>query len=289
MQRTSSIHTPLLLVLLAGCGELEAPDAASLQSPDEPAEFAPPPQLSQAELAALLAEQTVAALPVAGAGRIDIVAVATSGAPEYTYIAVGGRATTEVLRELVVDQEATAAEVFVALADADLPVPEVLLADHRARAGDDAPRSLVYVAPRTFELDSLDCYGTSGNPQSFSSWVLDWADRFEFINFKQPYKYTARNTSDDGGSYFIPADGFGRVMSACNAGDNDIGVVFWALTSIPGPTYPYTFAGGSGLDAFEAAHLFSTGGSFPYVMSVNHTHPDPDTYVAYGRCGGSAC
>lgn len=289
MQRITSLPTPLLFVLLAACGEPEAPDGAELQGLDEPAEFAPLPELSRAELAALVAEHTVASLPVAGAGRVDIVEIETSGAPEYTYIAVGGPATTEVLRELVVDQGATAAEVFLALADAALPVPEVLLADHRARAGDEAPRALVYVAPRTFELDDLDCHGNSGNPQSFSSWVLDWADRFEFINFKQPYKYTNRNTSDGGTSYYIAADGFGRVMSACNAGDDDIGVGFWALTTIPGPNYPYTFVGAAALDSFEAVHMFSTGPSFAYLMTVSHTHPDPDTYVAYGRCGGSAC
>lgn len=284
----------LAALLLAGCADLDSPDESQLAADDADREFAPPPRLTAAEIAALRAERTVASLPVDGAGYIEIADAGAPGAPEYTYIAVGGRRTTDLLDELVTSQGATPAEVFLALAEPDQALPERLLADHRARAAadpglDDEPRRLSYTAFRALDLDNNDCLGNGGNPKSFANWLSDWDDRFEFINFKQPHRYTARNTADGGTGYFIPADGFGRVMSACNAGDNDIGVVYWALTSAPGPTYPYTFMAAATLDPFDAAHLYSTGGALPQLMAVHHTSPGPDTYVAYGRCGNSSC
>lgn len=284
----------LAALLFAGCADLESPDETQLQAEDEASELPPPPDLSEAEIAALRAERTVASLPVQNAGLIEIVNAATIEAPEYTYIAIGGALTTDVLRQLVTEQGATAAEVFLALADADEALPAALLVDHRVRAEQDraldaSPRRLVYVAPRALELDNLDCHSSGGNPKTFANWLLDWDDRFEFINFKTPNRFTDRNTTDGITYYNLAADSFGSVMSACNAGYNDIGVVFWMLTFAPGPYYPYTYVVGAPLDSFEAIHLYSTSATMPHLMGVSHTHPAPNTYVAYGRCGNSDC
>ncbi|MFZ6179606.1 hypothetical protein [Nannocystis pusilla] len=53
----------------------------------------------------------------------------------------------------------------------------------------------------------------------------------------------------------------------------------------PGPTSPFTFIGGTTLEEFDGVHLYSTGSAPGYLMRVNHSHPDPDTYVGYGRRG----
>lgn len=285
----------LAALLLAGCAELDSPDESQLAADDAELEFPPTPDLDADTLAALQGERTVASLPVAGAGTVEIVDAGLPGAPAYTYLALGGRRTTDLLDQLVAAQGATPAEVFLALAEPARPLPERLLADHRTRAAadpslDDEPRRLSYTTPRTFENDNHDCLGNGGNPKSFANWLSDWDDRFEFINFKQPNRFTARNTSDGGTNYGLSGDYFGRVLSACNAANNDVLVYYWAVTNAPGIYYPYSFVAAAALDSFDASHLYETGKNlWPYVMTVGHTHPDPDTYVAYGRCGNSSC
>mgnify|MGYP000570740837 CR=1 FL=1 len=41
------------------------------------------------------------------------------------------------------------------------------------------------------------------------------------------------------------------------------------------------------VEDFDAVHLHSNGAGPLYRMGVSHSHPDPKTYVAYGRCGGA--
>lgn len=275
--------------LLAACADDDADDAV----PDDAfAETLPePPQLTAEELAALRAEVTIASLPVGGAGTVDIVDTGAPDAPALVYVAAGGGGVTEVLRQLIAEQHATPAEVFLALADAGAALPERLLVDHRARAGREpglglVPRRLDVVMPRNLEIQANECLGSGGNPQTFDSWVDDWWDRFGHIQVGAASIADALNNAGGATAYYVGSDSEGRALSACNAADNDAGVSYWRLTTIPGSLYyPYSYVWAATLSPFKAAHLYSTGADLPYRMIVHHTHPDPETYVAYGRCG----
>ena len=275
-------------VLAAACEE-PGPDA----SPQAEAAQAPatePPRLTAEQIDALRAERSVASLPVGQAGSIEIVNSGAAEAPDYVYITVGGAPVTDALRQLVDEQGATPAEVYLALADGG-PLPEALAEDHRARAEQDPalsdqPRRLAVVMPRSVTPENHECLGSGGNPMDSDDWLGDWAQSFAAY-FNPPYTYDDINTANGGTSYYIAAESGGRVMSACNAAHNEVQVSFWSLTSIPGPYYPYSFVWAGYLDDFDAVHLHSTGTGPLYRMVVGHTHPDPNTYVAYGRCGGA--
>lgn len=248
------------------------------------------PSLTPQEIAALRAERSVASLPVDRAGSVEIVNSGTAEAPAYVYIAVGGPLLNDVLRQLVDEQGATPAEVHLALADGD-PLPEALAADHRARAEQDPavsarPRRLAYVTPRSITSDDRYCLGSGGNPENFGDWLGDWEQSFGTY-FNPSYQYDDINMVDGGTAYTIAADSNGRVMSSCNAAHNDVMVSFWSLTFIPGLYYPYSFVWAENLEDFDAVHLHSNGAGPLYRMGVSHSHPDPKTYVAYGRCGGA--
>lgn len=275
-------------VLAAACEEPDpdaSPQAEAAQAPETE-----PPRLTAEQIDALRAERSVASLPVGQAGSIEIVNSGAAEAPEYVYFTVGGPLLREVLRQLVDEQGATPAEVYLALADGG-PLPEALAEDHRARAEQDPalsaqPRQLVYVMPRSISSDNHDCLGSGGNPMNFGGWLNDWRQSFGAY-FNPSYEYNDINTADGGTSYSIAPDSNGRVMSACNAAHNEVQVSFWSLTFIPGLYYPYSFVWAEYLDDFDAVSLYSTGTGPLYRMVVGHTHPDPNTYVAYGRCGGA--
>lgn len=272
-----------LALALPACDPDESP-VEDLAAADEIAAAAVElPEVTADDIAAALAERRIASLPVAGAGRIDIVDIAATGAPNYAYFTVGGQAATDALQQLVDDQRATPAEVFLALAEDELP--DALLADHRARAEEDPelsgePRRLNFVAPRTFDTDINGC------PGSLGAWVGSWATRFEGGYFTDGFQTTGKNTSNPGTTYYVAADSGGRVMSACNSSTNEVMVVYWALTFQPGLYYPYTLLWGNELGTIEATHMFSKGSGPVFGMSVSHPSPDPETYFAYGRCGG---
>jgi hypothetical protein len=270
---------------LSACAGDEAPDEAPQAAEEAAGESIEPPQLTADDIAAALDERRIASLPVGNSGRIDIVNVAATGAPDYVYITVGGSSLTDILQQLVDDQRATPAEVFLALAAADDGLPDALLADHRARAGDDPelsrePRRLSYTALREFDTDINGC------PGSLGAWLGGWASRFEWTNYTDNFMSSGQNSSNGSTAYYVSADSEGRVMSACNSGNNDAMVTYWSLTFQPGIYYPYTFVWGNQLGTIEAAHLFSQGSGPQFRMIVSHSHPAPDTYVAYGRCGG---
>lgn len=275
--------------LLSACVEADSTDGAPPASDEAVAAFAEPPQLTAEQLAALRAEVTIASLPVLQAGRVEIVDASTLDGAAFSYIVTGGQSVTDVMRQLLTDQRASPAEVFLALAEPGAEVPAPLLADHRARAELDPeaspqPRQLAYAMPRVIERDNNGCLAAGAEPQSFSSWIADWKDRFKYSYFTLGQETSARNTSDGTTEYYVASDSQGRVMSACNAAWNDMNVVYWALTNIPGDFYPFTLLGVANLDAFNEVHLYSTGNGPMHRMSIVHASPDPDTYVAYGRC-----
>lgn len=284
----------LAVLCLAACDDPDAPADAPIEALDELPELPLPPAPSADEIAALQAERRAASLPIGQAGRVDIVDIGGPGAPpHYTYFTVGGGLPADVLKQLVHEQGATPAEVFVALAEDGAAVPGALLADHRTRAEadpelDPTPRRLAYTTLRTYglDIDNHECLGANGNPKSFVNWRTDWVNRFQSTFFKPPYQYD-QNQDDGQTGYSVPGDATGRVLSACNAAQNDIGVVYWMYTGAPGA--PYTMLWALPIDSFDAVHFFSDLSGPPYLMTVHHTHPDPNTYVAYGKCGNIGC
>lgn len=275
------------LALAAVLPACDVPD--TLEPPAADDESLPElPELTAEELAALQARATVASFTVADSGRITIV-----GTPDRSVLAYqvsGGRVADDVLLQLIDAQQASPAEVFLALAEPGAAVPEPLLAEHRARAARDpqvgaVPRQLAYVLPRLIEPENLGCHAGGGEPIEFDDWEGDWLERFACINVSEPYSTTTRNTADGIAGYLVAGDLQGRALSACNAAWNDVAVAYYVNDGAPGPTSPFTFIGGTTLEEFDGVHLYSTGSAPGYLMRVNHSHPDPDTYVGYGRRG----
>jgi len=280
---------------VGGCDDLETidesatfNDESSLTFEEENAaeiDFA----LTSEEIDAVQRERRIASLPTVG-GRIDIVDAGTEGEAAFVYVSVGGPLLDELLAELVEQQGATPAEVFLSLADDATELPPSLLEDHLARVEEGlatrgTPERLHYVAPRTLENEHHGCYGSGTSAQSFSSWVEEWDAQFSYEYTRDGYEYQHRNTADGVEMYTVGGDIDGRVLSACNASDNDSAVSYWIYNTGAGPDFLPFWA--DSIDRFDAVHFYTVGWGLPYKMAVSHTHPSPDTYVAVGRCGNN--
>jgi hypothetical protein len=295
MQRIHTVHASSLALLALALGSFTGCDAEPTDAApfDGPAEIAAPesvdlPILTDAEIAAVQAERRVATLTPTGSGRLELINIGDADAPEIAYVQIGSRQLGEILHQLVEEQEATPAEVFLALADAGEEVPELLVRDHEARVASQ-PRALDYEVPRLIETVANECLGAGGNPQSLANWVADWTDRFRFINTSVGNEFNAQNVANGGTAYHVSPDTQGRVLSACNAAQNDPQVSYWVLSNVPGVYYPYTFLWATNVDSFDAVHMYIDGGSGSLLrMIVGHSHPSPKTYVATGRCN-SGC
>jgi hypothetical protein len=290
MQRTHTVHALSLLALaLATFTACDAEPNDAAPADDGTAIAAPEPaapELDEATRAALQAERHIATLTPTSKGRLELINIGDADDPQVAYVQIGSRQLGQILHRLVNEQGATPAEVFLALADADAALPELLDRDHAARVA-HAPRKLGFVAPRVeLEYDANECLGSGGNPLSLSSWVADWTDRFRFIYTSVGNEFSAQNTANGTTSYSVNPDVVGRVLSACNAAQNDPYVSFWALTYAPGPQYPYTYLWGAPIDSFDAVHLHDDSSGVVLRMAVGHGHPSPKTYVATGRCNG---
>lgn len=295
MQRIRSVHALSLFTLALALGAAAACDAGP-DPADDAAPVATPasdvvPALSDAEIAAVQAERRVATLTPTRAGRLELINVGDADEPSIAYVQVGGRQLGQILHQLVDEQEATPAEVFLALADEGEELPELLLRDHEARVAAEArdevePRALAVVLPRTLEEEHHGCLGSGASAMPLSSWVSDWIGRFRFINSSAGNEFNTQNTADGGTSYYVSADSNGRVLSACNAAQNDPTISYWLLTNIPGPYYPFTLLWAQSIDSFDAVHLYEKSSAALMRMGVSHSHPSPKTYVATGRCNG---
>ena len=240
-------------------------------------------------------KRLITSLPVGRLGRIDLVDAGLGGTPWIVQFSVGGRGVHEVLDQLV-KQDATPAEVFLAVAPRDSSLPDVLLRDHRERLARgetkfDAPRRLQFDAPSVEEVE-WDCWsgGEADEPWPFNAWVedfIDWAKSYIASSTFRKY-----DTSAEFPKYgWIPAQAR-RAMSVCDASHNtasDPSVTFAGL----GYHFPYTivptyFYVAEALDEFESVRFRSTDGPFSsYFILIDQDYPDPRrAYVAYGSCDG---
>ncbi len=275
-------------LLLGACDDAEPFD----DSIPEEIEDLEPPKLTADDIAALQAEHRVASLPVGEHGRIDIVPVGTPDEPAFGFVTVGGPALADVMRQLVEDQGATPAEVFVSLVQDDASLPQVLLDDHLAQVASNPsrsaiPRVLDTVSFRIIDAENHGCLVGGSDVQPFNSWLSDWRGRFRFISTMVGFEWPAVGAGDS--IHYVAADIDGRTLSACNAtfSGNDVIVSYWALTFQPGPYYPYSYVWSTPLDNFDASHFYSTGNGPLYRMVVDTSGPGVNTYAVVGRCGNN--
>jgi hypothetical protein len=273
-------------ILIAGC---TSDDSEDLGDSDRVTTVEHYPELrlpSAAELAEA-ESRLVARLEVEDYGRISIVNIGTENAPDYSYFTVGGNAIDEILQQLL-DEDATPAEVFIALAEGEvLPVALAIDQELRAEAGDaeGEPRTLNYEVFRTNDTVALDCY-TSGTHQSFASWVSEWQTSFGSY-WDSPNSYSDEITVFGTHVYSIGADS-ARAMSVCDArlttGSSVVVVTFQAQQ---GPNWLTVY--NDTLSDYEAARTYSSGGSYSaWRVSVVDDGPAVRTYVAYGNCDGNS-
>src|SRR5687768_4364497 len=124
----TTIHSALrvlvpLAIVAVGCAEGEPDDVDPVEEAGEVDD-----DLTAEEIAAI-DSRVIASLEVDEMGCVDIVDAGIDGDPWYVLVSVGGKGVHDVVDQLE-RQQATPAEVFLALAPPELALPDALVRDH---------------------------------------------------------------------------------------------------------------------------------------------------------------
>lgn len=276
------------LFAVTACDEDETTDVEGPAGIGEIQHSDGPLPISAEEIAAA-ERRIVAKLELEELGRVDIVDIGVDE-PAFAYVSLGGAGVHDVVRQLH-EQDATPAEVFLALSDGETELPDVLAEDHAARAADgmapsDAPRLLEYSLFRAFDEVFFDCE-SNGGPESFASWSSDWQwDHNPWI--QAPNIWTV-NTTAGGTTYYYLSANTARAMAACDAvlsglPEANLDVVFRGQL-VPNGAWSNLYVA---LDVgnYNSARMYSAGGPYiQYQMGIAQGFGQR-AYVAYGNCAG---